>query len=76
MLESLKPWGDKLLMMTLIIVFLITALYGYTHKEADLSSACIDLVKQVLAAYLILTNSQRLPFGKQNGGQPPQGEGK
>jgi hypothetical protein len=66
--ESLKPWMDKLLMIFLIILFLGTAVYGYRYKEPDLASSTIDLLKQVLAAYLILTNAHRLPFAGQNGG--------
>jgi hypothetical protein len=59
---------DKLLMIFLIILFLSVAVYGYRWKEPDLASATIDLLKQVLAAYLILTNAHRLPFAGQNGG--------
>jgi hypothetical protein len=47
-------WGDKFLVVALILVFTSVAVFGWYTKEADLASFASDLAKQLVSAFLTL----------------------
>lgn len=66
--DFLKQWGDKTLLLVLILVFLSVAVHGYHDKNADMASFSSDLVKQLISAILTLLVASRMPWPKANGG--------
>lgn len=66
--DFLKQWGDKTLLLVLILVFLSVAVHGYHDKNADMASFSSDLVKQLISAILTLLVASRMPWPKATGG--------
>lgn len=69
MWDFLKTWGDKLLLVGLIVMFTWVAIRGYDIKNADMASFAADLAKQLVSAILTLLVAARVPWpNKSNGG--------
>lgn len=52
-------WGDKMILVALIIFFVGVAWYGWSHKDVDEGSFASDLAKQLVSALLTLLVATR-----------------
>jgi hypothetical protein len=59
---------DKILVMAGIVFFVMMSWWAYKNKEADFATACIDLAKQFVAAFLTLVASGAIANRRTNGG--------
>lgn len=68
MREFMHQWGDKIILICLIIMFASIAVHGWHHHDADEASFSADLVKQLVSAILTLLVATRMPWSKPGGG--------
>jgi len=67
MMEFLKSWGDKVLMVFLFLVCMGIAVYAFQIKQPDLQSTTMDLAKQILAGLLTLLVARGVSSTSKNG---------
>lgn len=78
MSDFMRQWGDKIVLLALIVFFTIIATHGWHHHDADEASFAADLTKQLVSAILTLLVAARMPWGKPPGGTngtPPSSNG-
>jgi hypothetical protein len=60
-------WGDKIILVCLILFFSLLAMHGWYVKNGDQASFASDLAKQLVSAILTLLVAARTAWPKTNG---------
>ena len=70
MKDFFHTWGDKFILLGLIVFFALLARHGWHIKEADMASFASDLAKQLVSSLLTLLVAAKVLTPK-----PPDGNG-
>jgi hypothetical protein len=62
--DFLHQWGDKLVLLFLILFFSLLAMHGWHVKNGDQASFASDLAKQLVSAILTLLVAARTAWPK------------